>query len=295
MDLNYYPLKLSKLSLDQKKLVTSYLKKYPSAISEQTFSNLYMWRGFRKTYLLELKDTLLFFVERPDFSLSLFTDPIGRLTIEELFENSFLKYKSAIRLSSSNAYPLLKRGWQAIASRDQSDYVYRVEDLKLLEGKKYENKRHLIRNALRDHQCQIQILHHDRLEECKALLRENYELNLLEKKNYSWEAYQAELELITHYLEFSLVGALLEVDGELSSLMIGEELNPTTFVVHIWKTKQKTLFASSLMIHQFVKEIIPNYQWINLEQDLGIPGIRTFKERYYPSMHMIKWDCISPE
>ena len=71
--------------------------------------------------------------------------------------------------------------------------------------------------------------------------------------------------------------------------MVGEPLNPTTFVGHIGKAERTKHGLYQLLDHTFAERVAASYSYLNLEQDLGLEGLQTAKERLHPAQMVVKW------
>jgi hypothetical protein len=68
---------------------------------------------------------------------------------------------------------------------------------------------------------------------------------------------------------------------------IGEALNPRTAVVHFEKAMTDYQGLYQLMNMWFCEYGLAGFEYVNREQDLGVPGLRKAKESYLPD-HMVE-------
>ena len=84
----------------------------------------------------------------------------------------------------------------------------------------------------------------------------------------------------------------MRVDGTIQACAIAEDLSPGTAVWHFEKAMADIPGLGQLINHWFSKYGLSDFDYVNREQDLGIPGMRQAKESYHPH-HMVPKNCIS--
>jgi len=99
-------------------------------------------------------------------------------------------------------------------------------------------------------------------------------------------------ETFAHFNDFGLLGGAIRVNGTIQAYAIAEELFPGMAVWHFEKAMADIQGLGQLINQWFSKFELSGFDYVNREQDLGIPGIRQAKESYYPH-HMVPKNCIS--
>lgn len=173
------------------------------------------------------------------------------------------------------------------SDRGSYDYVYDINDLAELKGKKYHSKKNHLNRFL---------------ENCagyKALpITEN---NILSAKNFAdeWFAvkekenpdgdYLMEKAALTkafkHYFEIGLEGLIIVKDGEVLALTMGSLLSLDTFDVHFEKARADINGAYAVVNYEFARYIRdkhPQIKYLDREEDMGLEGLRKAKESYKP-------------
>jgi hypothetical protein len=88
--------------------------------------------------------------------------------------------------------------------------------------------------------------------------------------------------MLTHLRLFSLKAGALRVDGKICAVCIAEPLNPETLVIHVLKGAQGMAGIYPAVFNEFLAREGTPYRYVNMEQDLGIAGLRRSKESYQP-------------
>ena len=280
---------LVSLDISRVAMVNEYLAAFPPLISEQTFTNLFAWRQDRPIWLMKKNDTLLFLIKTDiclDDQMVIFGPPIGIKTLAEiLVEPGQEQLIGAIRVTSGNIADL-PPGFTVNKDRNNSDYVYKVADLAGLNGRKYAKKRSHIKQSLKNHDCVFEMITTQNIDECRELLGrwcDDRQCDLDPGLCGESKAISTTLDLFD---EFGLLGGVIRVDGRIQAFSIGERLNGSTAVWHFEKAIPEISGLSQLINQWFAKKCLQDFEFVNREQDLGIPGLRQSKESYYPD-HLV--------
>ena len=177
------------------------------------------------------------------------------------------------------------------ANRDEFDYLYTVDRLSSLAGKKLHGKRNHIAR-FKDHpNWSYEPITLKNINEC-------YDMNTEWCKLYSGigdESLNHELcavkEAFRHFFELNLTGGLLRLDGRVIAYTMGEPLSTDTFIVHIEKAFPDIQGAYPMINQQFVLANCQGYAYVNREEDLGDEGLRKAKLSYYPDILLEKYSA----
>ena len=187
--------------------------------------------------------------------------------------------------------------------RDGWDYLYRVERLAGLPGKKLQAKRnHINRFEERCPDWRVEEITFDNLWECAQLdLDWNLRYRSLDKSSAEIEA-QSRLDerhamsrAFAHYQELGLFGLLLRAEGRVLAFTMGSLINPETVDVHFEKAYGEIQGAYPLINREFarwVHEHLPGVVWLNREDDIGLEGLRRSKESYHPDQMVEKYLAV---
>ena len=282
------------LTLAARSLVSEYLHSYPPEISEHTFTNLFAWQPSRPVLFAEIGNSLVFLVNaaREKEKYILFGPPVGKISIPDVFSSFRENIIGAVRIPDNAAANLPAPDFVVTPDRDNADYVYRVEDLAELHGRRYAKKRNHIKKCLSSHSCEYVPITSELIAECEDM-QENWcgTRDCGRNPGLCNEA-NAIAEIFAHFNEFGLLGGAVRVDGTIQAYAIAEELHPGTAVWHFEKAMADIPGLSQLINQWFSKYGLSGFEYVNREQDLGVPGLRQAKESYYPH-HMVPKNFIS--
>lgn len=283
-------IELKRPELEDKALLDPYFRACNSRSCEDTFANLYLWsRHYKVNYaflegmlicqqteggrytsfpkgeqtnLKKVLDTLISWYEEHDLEFHLMNVTVQQFQIlEELYPGRFtIEY-----------------------DRDVADYVYEVEKLINLSGKKYHGKKNHINKFKKIYpDWSYESLTKENAEECFQMALKWRNANGCdedEEKNAEMCVTLNSLRLLE---ELNLRGGLLRANGEVVAFSIGEPVCSDTMVVHIEKAFADVPGAYPMINQQFLIHEASGYQYVNREEDTGDEGLRQAKESYKP-------------
>ena len=285
-----------KLDLHRKQDCDRFLQHCGSRGCEYSFANLYMWGRQEAAFL---SDSLVIFSQFDRRSIYPFPVIRGEIkpVLDALMEDAHSR-KIRFRITSmtqgecdilESLYPGKFRFY---ADRDSWDYVYSIDDLADLKGKKFQKKR--------NHLNKFQELHPNYRTE--LLNRENIPvaMALIEKWNQSdpcadpgsefYQECRALRRAFAHYEELEMEGMLLLDGEEVLAVTMGSRLSEDTFDIHFEKALDRPDSAYPAINRDFARYLrdkYPELRWLNREDDLGLPGLRKAKLSYNPD-HMVE-------
>ncbi len=282
------------LTLADRSLVAEYLRTYPPAISEHTFTNLFIWQPSRPILFAVLEKSLVFLVNaaRRKGKYILFGPPAGAISIPDVFAALGEDVVGAVRIPDAAADTLPAPDFVVDPDRDNADYVYRVTDLAELAGRRYAKKRNHIKQCLSSHACEYVPITAKLIAECETMQENWCHTRDCGRNPGLCNEANAIAEIFAHFNELDLLGGAVRVDGIIQAFAIAEELHPGTAVWHFEKAMADIPGLGQLITQWFAKYGLSGFDFVNREQDLGIPGMRQAKESYYPH-HMVQKNSVS--
>ncbi len=292
------------LKPENKARYDAYLQHCGERGCEYSFANLFLW-GRQKATIHQ--GNLAFFCQFNRKSVYLY--PLGediKPTIDAIIHDAGVR-GIPCRLTSLTAKDCenLERWYPDKfyfqPDRDNFDYIYSVEALAELKGKKLQRKR--------NHYNRFRLLHHH--VTAQPITDENTPLavEMLE----AWYAHKKEQDpTASFYLErtailkalknreaLDLEGLVLLDKGKVIAMTLASRLSEDTFDVHFEKAAEGydgAYAAINREFAQYLHEKYPDLQWLNREDDLGIEGLRKSKLSYCPDRLVEKyWACLKEE
>ncbi len=290
---------LKPLEMADRDAINRFLQMDPPETSELTFSNLFMWRNaYHPAWTTH--DDMLLVVCRPEGSEPYALPPVG-------VGDKAAGLRAASRLAAglggagvvARVPESLVEVWVDPAffevrhAPEHSDYVYRRRDLVELKGKHYHKRRNHYNRFVARHDFEYRSLDTE-LVECVLEMQNNWcQLrDCLEHPGLAQED-RAIFEALKHVEHLDFFGGAIVVDGKVEAFSLGEMLSPGVGVVHIEKANTAMSGLYAAINQRFSQEAFAEAEFINREQDLGIPGLRQAKRSYHPH-HMVEKYTLVP-
>jgi uncharacterized protein len=278
-------LNFKRIEIGDKQLFDKFFSVFQPAISEYTFTNLFMWSAIKDTQYARMDEGLV--LKTYHHNEACFLPPIGyndcQKTLDQLIEYGSAHGIRKFRVISEHFRKFLKHpGVKITADRDNYDYVYKTQSLASLKGWRLDGKRGFIKKFRENYEFRYVPYTQDYKKACLELYQ-----NWLGDKAAAdpsildeWKAFTAFLE---NFQALGATGGVITVDGRLAGFTFGEKLNDNTFVVHYEKADTSFTGSYQMINQQFIqKESEGKFLFVNREQDLGIEGIRKAKLSYAP-------------
>ena len=186
------------------------------------------------------------------------------------------------------------------AERDSFDYVYDINDLADLRGRKFQSKRNHFNRFCTDHpDHQAVPMTCDMLPRIKAFVEHWYarRRETDPEGDYLMESV-AMARLFNHCGELDMEGLVLMDGGEILAVTMGSRLSPNTFDIHFEKAREDVSGAYNAINCHFARHLrlkYPDIQFLNREEDMGLEGLRNSKLSYRPHHMVEKYRAVAKE
>ncbi len=182
--------------------------------------------------------------------------------------------------------------------RGSYDYVYSIDDLAELAGKKYDGKRNHINKFRKKYpEYTVEPINSENIALAEKMAHEWYDAKTSENPESDFHMEKAALSrAFRDYTALGLEGLLLVVDGRVIALTMGSRLATDTLDVHFEKALTGYDGAYAMINCEFAKYIREKYheiKYLDREEDMGLEGLRRAKESYHPH-HLVEkcWACL---
>ncbi len=283
---------------DRTKIEELLRKNSRSIVCDHTFSNLYAWQATFLTSWAEVAGALVvrYTLERE----------YGYMIVAE-GEESFHEAVTEIdTFARSIAQPMRLLGmsyedaewfgrWVKMTGRDEADYaisdnrdyqdyIYSLEDLSSLRGRKYQPKRNHVNKFESMYDYRFEELQQEHFEEC-------LKLECLWQRRKSGEADCTETReqcairrVLEAYDDLDVTGRVIMINGHVAAFTYGSALSEECFCTHIEKAdaQYEGIFP---MINRLFADVLlqKGFRWVNREEDMGLAGLRRSKLSYHPT------------
>lgn len=286
------------ITLEDKDWASACIEAYQSRNCEYCFGNNLIWQQVYQTEAACIENC--FCVRYPSEDKTIYSFPAGADPYSAL--DKLIAYAASqgsnwllYGLSLEQTQEMTKRYPDAFTyhtDRGDSDYLYTVEKLSTLSGKKFHGKRNHIARFMDNPNWQYEPITAQNLQEVMDMDRKWFQTF----RKYDEEGLSQEHLAIRNTLplleEIGLIGGCLRQNGQIVAYSIGEPLNKDTFVVHIEKAFPDIQGAYPMINKQFVLHACQGYTYVNREEDLGDAGLRRAKLSYQPDIILDKYTAV---
>ena len=295
-------LDFTKITPEHREMYQTYLCSSPQRGCEYSFANLYLWG--RQSITEAHGHAVLFsqFNRR-----TVYPFPVGSGDKKAVLEAIMADAKE--RGIPCRITGILDADWETIetlfpgkfrfhSDRDSFDYVYDINDLADLKGRKYQRKRnHCNRFRQEFPDYEVAPITEETLPQVRALSETWYAQKLAENPQGDYHMEKAALtKALDHYTQLGLEGLVLRIGEETVAFTMGSFLCCDTMDVHFEKALSEAEGAYPVINFEFARYLrskYPQLQYLNREDDMGLEGLRKAKLSYYPH-HMVEkgWACL---
>ena len=293
-----------RVSLAHKEAYDKILLSSPTRGCEYSFANKYLWGAQQIAFLHGCVAGFSHFYGR-----SIYPYPIGggdrRAVIEEILLDARERGIPCRITGMTEADKAELEGWfpgrfQFKTSRDDYDYVYAIDDLADLRGRKFQKKRNHFNRFRGDHpNYEVRGINSCNLHQALRMVDDWYRKRMKEdpEGDYLLENV-AMARAFPNYRHLGLEGILLLDGNQVLALTMGSRLGPDTFDIHFEKAREDVDGAYNAVNCEFARYLrlkYPEIKYLDREEDLGLEGLRKSKLSYNPHHLVEKYWAFLPE
>ena len=176
--------------------------------------------------------------------------------------------------------------------RNAFDYVYNIDDLADLKGRKFQKKRnHLNRFRSLYPNWRVETLTPVNIEAVRQMAAEWYETRLEHDPQADFQLEQRALRrALDRYDRLGLEGMVLYDGDRVIAFSIASQLSKDTMDVHFEKAREDVdgaYTAINQAFSQYLRDKHLQIRYLDREEDMGIEGLRKAKLSYCPD-HMVE-------
>lgn len=179
--------------------------------------------------------------------------------------------------------------------RDLAEYIYRTEIMAAFSGRKLKKRRSEVNTFWNIYGNRASVTKiepsdfPDILEFERKWLKKNKETHDMEALGR--EARMIEVQL-SHFEELHLSGIVLRIDGVVSGFGYGTKLSDSYYDAIIEKGDRDVQNVYKVLRQESVKQCAMDCTYVNMEEDVGVPGLRALKYAYKPEFLLHKYIAV---
>ena len=285
-----------RLDLNEKKRYDALLMHCGHRGCEHSFVNKFLWGRQKAAFLGEQLLSFSQFDRR-----SVYPFPVGpgdpKLALDAIIQDARERgipcYLTGMTEADCTLLESLYPGrFRFHSDRDNFDYIYAIEDLAELKGRKFQKKRNHLNRFLQEHpDCQtLELDSHTRA--AAYCMAQNWYAQRMES-DPTMDFHLEKLALDRAFAfqkQLGLEGVVLVNHDAVLAFAMGSRLNEDTFDIHFEKAREDVPGAYNAVNRAFAAHLrakYPQLKWLDREEDMGLEGLRKSKLSYNPD-HMIE-------
>lgn len=294
----------SRLQLAQKPQYEDILFACAPRSCEYSFANLYLWGRQEAAFFPE---GIAFFSHF--YGKSVYPYPIGtgdrRAVLEAVLEDAKSRGIPCRITSMTQAETQELESWFPgrflfRPDRDGFDYVYAIDDLADLKGRKFQKKRNHVHKFQASHpDCLSVPLEKENLPQAQEMVAQWFRQRLAEDPHGDYLLEQIALSrAFRHFEALGMEGLMLVENGQVLAVTLASRLSENTMDVHFEKAREDVDGAYAAVNCEFARYLRlkhPELAFLNREDDLGLPGLRQAKLSYQPHHMEEKYNAYLAE
>ena len=297
-------MKFRKIELAVKPLIEAVLATSKRNDSTLGFANLYSLQDkYASSFCIE-DDTFYLRMENRVPGVVAYFPPIGpkdsALAGVELLESAVAKGEPAllvnVSLDESKRIEALPNAssFNIQGNRDYAEYLYHTDDIATYSTPELGRKRRAVRKFFTQYEDRFEVAVLD--DANKDAARAFQEAWYVHNGSYRKGTHSLDLEHrrimndFDHYDELGLEGLVVSIDGEVAGYAYGALLPGGAFDVIVLKGDLRHQSIWSVILQEVAKSVQGRATLLNLEEDLGIAGLRENKMRFHPCALLDKFE-----
>ncbi len=286
-----YPV-LKELDQSDREIIRKYTEKYNRFSCEFSFTSLFLWHDIYRYQLSFYNDWLIVFDTRNDYILMPMGEgitPEGLLSLSNrLKQDGYSGDISNVPPQFIERYPELGHYYEVENERSLSEYIYSVEKLVELKGKKLRKKKNHISQFLKNYpEYQIRPMDSAVRNHCLMLAEKRLSENRVVSNSIREEGVVLK-KAFKYFESISLEGIAIYINSgsqnQLAGFAVYSRLNRDVFTINFEKINYAYPGAAQIINWETAKQLKHRCRYINREQDLGVPGLRKAKLSYDPEL-----------
>ena len=282
--------------------VYSYMSVYGEGSCQHSFVSMYSTKEKYRDMICE-KDGFLFTLRSGlcDEIYRVYMAPFGNGDIRAAFEAIFddaAAYGRKVRFFTvTEKYALLLDDlfpgrFEITENEDYAEYIYEYGNMSTFDGPALRKRRAEIRTFQIKYgeRARCSIITHDDFPEIveyeKKWLSDCAETHDMDSLNKEARMIFSQLD---EYDRLRLNGITLRIDGKLCGFCYGTMLDSLHYDVIIEKADREIPHAYKMIRLMNTRMCVPEGGFVNMEEDIGVPGLRAIKQAYKPDVMLRKY------
>lgn len=277
------------------------LAQAPKRGCEYSFANLYVW-GRQRMAFLEGGVTVFSQFDRR----SVYLFPVGgdlKAILDKIIHDAHARdipcrITGLTKADCQRVERLYPGKFRFHNDRNGYDYLYEVNQLRDLSGRKFQQKRNHVNRFFRQYpQAAIVPITEENTPQVWEMVEAWFAQRLTQDPTRDVHMEHSAIQkALQHRQALGLIGLALVVEGKVVAMTLGSHLSADTVDVHFEKALEEFDGAYAVINQAFAQHIsreFPQVAYLDREEDMGIEGLRKAKLSYEPvELREKYWACL---
>ena len=285
------------LSIEQKNTYSRYVAQTPSNSSGYSFGNIFMWESYCKRSVnihseclcieYDCRSGIFYSIPGKGGDLAGAVDYLHDCAESHGVVLSIRGITAADREMLEQACP---GRFDYVADTDNFDYIYSIDSMASLAGKKLHAKRNHCNKFQATYEWEFLPITPDRFEDCLSIHRA-----WSENRDGTGEETFAIHRAFENWDALGFEGGILYANGQPAAFTVGEQISEDTVDIHFEKALDTVPGAYPMVAREFARQLNANHpqlRYLNREEDMGIENLRKAKESWYPLYLLEKFIAV---
>lgn len=256
---------------------------YGSICSDYVFTYLFMYKDIYRLKIAEMGGATVISsgAEKPVFYMPLGDTAKGVEEVIGYCRDNGIK-PAFYKIPEGNKRIFEEMGFQLEEDRSSFDYIYKISEFIDYEGKEFRKQRNNLQSYLKAFAPEFTEDVQKYAEQCKEFT-----------KKYHGEPYIAgpTTRMLDNMDSFGLKGGVVLNQGMVAAFCLYEKVAEDMLLSHVELTDNCHRGIHAYLVNELAKVMSGKY--INKEDDMGLAGLRRFKESYNPDYMLKKYKALS--
>jgi len=282
------------IKIEEKEIFDERLEGRDSLACEYCFTNFFIWRNTVDIQRCIVDNAI--FVRGMYLGKRFYFMPIAKKGFMDSSINQLIEFEGpSLQILCGNDQNIAEVSadvlskFSIIDDTSKNDYLHSSEDLRELKGKKFHQKRNHVSKFNNKYEYKFEEMTVEDYDECLKM-DEEWQIFKQESvpvtENQTMVKEEKALTCAFRYFEkLGLKGAVIKIDGKIEAFSIGEipnKPNKKVGIVHFEKGNIEFDGIFQAMNQLFSQYAFADVEFINRQDDMGIPGLRKAKQSYNP-------------
>lgn len=287
-------LKFKPVGIEDRDLLLQYLHVAGQYGCDNSFVNYFLWQEAYQVEIALFRSALI--TKGSHWGSSYFAVPLGLkkedypAMAEELmtFTGGKFQFEGVYEDQIDIVKGLFPQA-EFTLNEDNSDYIYLQSDMATFAGRKFHGQKNHLNAFYRNHpDTTYEVIDTTNAEECLQFAlewcdeRSGVDATIADEKFALQKAFK-------YYDELQLRGGALRFNGKIQAMSIGDKFLDDVADLHFEKASKGERGLYVAMCQAFAKNAWSDVKYLNREEDMGLPGLKSAKQMLHPYMMWKKY------